>query len=514
MLAAMVTRVDERRQGGPLGDARLRGWKEIGAFLGVDERTVKRWELARGLPVRRVPGEARAPVFAFRSELTAWLASRDAPDAPLPDALPANGAGGRPRLLLTLVLAVVAMAGVLAWQWGREPAPLAADARRIAAVAALADRLEQQPGTLAMRTALAREAAAMLGRVAAQPTASTALKREAAAAFVKLARLQDNVNRPSLRNPPAARASLATAWQLVAADRVPAGRQLAARVQISQAQQDAAAGRLASAAERLARARPLLAAAPAALRDELALAEATLALWQGRYPEATRRAEAMIQPWADQPQPAWLQQLQARDAAAEGRYYQGQAMQAAALYRNALTGAQAGLRRWPGNVQLRWAVGRQQWNLGTTLVSAGQAQAALPILLAARNEWVAMAAVDPEDEALAWWSRVARLAYGEALAATGNLPAAIDELTRSLAERRAALAAAPNNVDRQRALLTGLGGLAHVLGEGSRRVEACSVLAEAAELSGRMQQAGALSPQDRDELVSGQARDRAAWCSA
>ncbi|HEY0701359.1 MAG TPA: hypothetical protein VGD60_01200, partial [Candidatus Acidoferrales bacterium] len=52
---------------------RLDTWKEIGAFFGRDERTVKRWEITRGLPVHRVPGAGRANVYANTSELTEWL---------------------------------------------------------------------------------------------------------------------------------------------------------------------------------------------------------------------------------------------------------------------------------------------------------------------------------------------------------------------------------------------------------------------------------------------------------
>jgi tetratricopeptide (TPR) repeat protein len=52
---------------------RLNGWKEIGAFFGKNERTVKRWELLRGLPVHRPPGSAKTAVFADASELEEWL---------------------------------------------------------------------------------------------------------------------------------------------------------------------------------------------------------------------------------------------------------------------------------------------------------------------------------------------------------------------------------------------------------------------------------------------------------
>src|SRR5271168_2594068 len=54
---------------------RLDSWKEIAAFFDRDERTVKRWEKERGLPVYRVPGSARGGVFAYAGELAEWLQS-------------------------------------------------------------------------------------------------------------------------------------------------------------------------------------------------------------------------------------------------------------------------------------------------------------------------------------------------------------------------------------------------------------------------------------------------------
>ncbi len=54
-------------------DRRLRDWKEIAAFFGRDERTVRRWEQQRGLPVHRISGGARSLVFAYTDELEAWL---------------------------------------------------------------------------------------------------------------------------------------------------------------------------------------------------------------------------------------------------------------------------------------------------------------------------------------------------------------------------------------------------------------------------------------------------------
>jgi tetratricopeptide (TPR) repeat protein len=54
-------------------DHRLDSWKEIAAFFGRDERTVRRWEKERGLPAHRVPGGARGGVFAYTAELAQWL---------------------------------------------------------------------------------------------------------------------------------------------------------------------------------------------------------------------------------------------------------------------------------------------------------------------------------------------------------------------------------------------------------------------------------------------------------
>lgn len=66
---------------------RLDSWKEIAVYLGRGERTVKRWEEERALPVHRLPG-GRGSVYAFAVELDKWLRSeRDDPGV-ASDALP------------------------------------------------------------------------------------------------------------------------------------------------------------------------------------------------------------------------------------------------------------------------------------------------------------------------------------------------------------------------------------------------------------------------------------------
>lgn len=65
---------------GPLGEGRapnrrLDSWKEIATFFRRDERTVKRWEKERGLPVHRLQDGTRGPVYAFTDELAQWMNS-------------------------------------------------------------------------------------------------------------------------------------------------------------------------------------------------------------------------------------------------------------------------------------------------------------------------------------------------------------------------------------------------------------------------------------------------------
>lgn len=113
---------------------RLSSWKEIAAFFDCDERTLRRWEKERGLPIHRTPGGTGGKVFAYTGELTAWLeapqnsgASLQPPVVlqPRPDAsgarlsivsgqLPATVAPSTGRWkIATLMLAVVFAVAVL-----------------------------------------------------------------------------------------------------------------------------------------------------------------------------------------------------------------------------------------------------------------------------------------------------------------------------------------------------------------------------------------------------------------
>lgn len=51
----------------------LNSWKEVAHYLGRGVRTVQRWEVTLGLPVRRPHGRGRSAVIAMRSDLDHWL---------------------------------------------------------------------------------------------------------------------------------------------------------------------------------------------------------------------------------------------------------------------------------------------------------------------------------------------------------------------------------------------------------------------------------------------------------
>lgn len=67
-----LTEEQTEGDGGLTPEQVLDSWKEIAAYLKRDVRTARRWEQTRGLPVHRLPGEGRAPVFAVRGELDRW----------------------------------------------------------------------------------------------------------------------------------------------------------------------------------------------------------------------------------------------------------------------------------------------------------------------------------------------------------------------------------------------------------------------------------------------------------
>jgi TolB-like protein len=56
--------------------SRLDSWKQIAAYLGRSEKTVRRWEETARLPVHRLNHEKRPSVYAYTNELERWRETR------------------------------------------------------------------------------------------------------------------------------------------------------------------------------------------------------------------------------------------------------------------------------------------------------------------------------------------------------------------------------------------------------------------------------------------------------
>ena len=72
-------------EGSPLPGKKLDSWGEIASYLGREVRTVQRWEGTEGLPVRRHEHKKKSTVYAYASELDAWIKNRQPKDDPVAD---------------------------------------------------------------------------------------------------------------------------------------------------------------------------------------------------------------------------------------------------------------------------------------------------------------------------------------------------------------------------------------------------------------------------------------------
>ncbi len=140
-------------------DKRLNGWKAIAAYLGREERTARRWEAERGLPVHRVPGGGSGTVWADSQELADWLGDRQG-QAAQEQETPRE----RRWLWPSVAAATLALAGLTAWAPWTDPSPTQAaapygkDAKANAAFATANLAMERRtvPGLLKAETLFAQ----------------------------------------------------------------------------------------------------------------------------------------------------------------------------------------------------------------------------------------------------------------------------------------------------------------------------------------------------------------------
>src|SRR5688572_23192162 len=91
----------------PTAEGRLGSWKAIAAYLKRDITTVQRWERREGMPIHRHVHEKRGSVYAFRSELDAWLKDR----RPLSASELQQGGPGWVIPVAAVLLAIAALVG-------------------------------------------------------------------------------------------------------------------------------------------------------------------------------------------------------------------------------------------------------------------------------------------------------------------------------------------------------------------------------------------------------------------
>lgn len=123
----------------PPSPDRLDSWKAIADYLGRDVATVRRWERFQGLPVRRINAGRGRSVFAYASEINAWLRSTPSGEVQADDTETALAASSLPesrsrparrQRRWPLVAAMLLVASGLFWSiplWTSEPLPYRAE---------------------------------------------------------------------------------------------------------------------------------------------------------------------------------------------------------------------------------------------------------------------------------------------------------------------------------------------------------------------------------------------------
>ncbi len=89
-------------------------WKQIASYLHRNIRTCQTWEREMGLPVHRLDGSPKARVFAYQSELDAWIAEKTRQHEDEKEAAKASPRRRRLALLAGAVAAFVLLGGA-AW---------------------------------------------------------------------------------------------------------------------------------------------------------------------------------------------------------------------------------------------------------------------------------------------------------------------------------------------------------------------------------------------------------------
>lgn len=363
------------------------------------------------------------------------------------------------------------------------------------------ERLERSPRSLQMRRDVAREAQTYLEELSRAPNAPLDVRIETIEGLLRVAELQGGATRSNLGEFEQAKASLLRASELAAALPTRADvTTLRVRIAIAQAgiamdvDQD-----LARAAALLAQARALsVEAQPESdLLPALAVEDAALANWQGRYPDAIAAAQSAVEAGEGATRARQVLALRARDALAEAYYYQNDLARAETEYRLAARDAAAFAAADASDMSaLRYAV-RARWALATTLLQRGRAREALAELNVAAEPIPRLLAFEPADEASRRLDRIVLTARAQALAMSGNLEEGVRLLRTQIASREALHRGSPQVADYARAYAISLAMLADLYADNRRSREACPLYAQSRALFENLASRGVLSEQDR-----------------
>ena len=401
--------------------------------------------------------------------------------------------------MLLLVLAVAFVSTLVAWRSARARIEDVRALTRFQLVE-LDRRLGTLPHSIELRTRLAIEAQAYLGRLALDKDSPDDLRREAADGFRRLALLQGAADRPSLGDPIAARASFASALAMVARRDSPGNRAIRASILIDAARVASGDAEPALAARLLDQARPHVAGDEDRARYLLTLSE--VEQWNGRYARAisAARGASRLVPTLPTSPDTMAMRISAIDLAAEASFYAGDRDGARVLYRQALDLAIVAAQRSPDHQRLRWMVERADWALGTTLLDAGEVAAATPLLERAYTSSRAAMAADRADGVAQRRYRSFMLAYGQSL--TGPRAAeGIALIRRSQRLRERWWQRSPGDEGRQRDWIVATLALGDALAKSHRLTAACDAYARARSLAEALRVDGHLTALDAGRLV-------------
>jgi serine/threonine-protein kinase len=381
----------------------------------------------------------------------------------------------------------------------------------------LGPRLERQPQSLALRTDAARVSQAYLDRLARSPDAPLEVREESVRGLLRLAEVQGRPGRPNLGQPDRARANLATAYELAAGLPGDAGRTLRARARLDQAHLTVMIDNDFAAVERyLEEARGLIfdpARPIPALQREWHTELAALRIWQGRYPEALAAARrGLAAPPPADARAAVVSMSTLHDHMAESIYYQDGSRAAVEPYRREVVLLEDAARRWPADPAITRLLPRARWALGTTLLDAGRAAEAAPILERGVAEAEAVVVFDPADSDARRAAGMLETAYAQSLSRLGRHQEAIRRMTEAVEARRRRMAAQPAIVMYARDHAVAVAALGDVEALAGRIADACRRYDEAQAAFAALRRNGRHAALDDTGSIKLLTEAQARWC--